>query len=137
MFERYSFISEFGCLDRARIPNEVQICRLFKSETISEDDFRDEVDSGLKQVTMNNVCGYYSLSVNIYNEESKQKVLKKYQKMRSTAPQRGDFVHVFTVSEAACAIVMTENKSDRWHCSLFKSDNFSIEEINVTETIRL
>lgn len=137
MFERYSFISEFGCLDQQRLSNELPICRLFKNDTLSLEDFLDEVDSGTRHVNMENVCGYYSTSVNILNEESRRKVLKKYQNIYKNAPQKGNFVHIFTTSNTSCAIVKTVSKSDRWHCSLFKSDNFVIEEVVIQETIVL
>ncbi|MDQ1266230.1 MAG: hypothetical protein QG635_1382 [Bacteroidota bacterium] len=83
------------------------------------------------------ICSNKGISINIYNEESKQIVKKKFYNMYVNAPQYKPIYCSFKFKSEAGKVKSTPNKNDKYHYTFYKSDEFEIKKIDILETLNL
>ncbi len=83
------------------------------------------------------VCALKGVSVNLWNEASREEVIEKFVTTFSISPKHKDSILVFRFRENAGMLEFTPNRRDEFHFDFFKSDAFSLEEIDVVQVLNL
>jgi hypothetical protein len=106
-------------------------------------DFKCDKDKKREFPNLNDckaVCGYYGVSIDLWNENSKDILLKRYITTASFSPQHRKNLSIIKFKESAGFIKNTpinEQIGGEYHYDLYKCDNFEIEMIELIENIPL
>jgi hypothetical protein len=95
-----------------------------------------DISKDCKTWCQNTTC----LSINEWNENNKNDILKKYLKnFKNLKPQkaRKDAVIIFKITTSEAKIKSSPSPQDHSHCDLYKTDNFAIQNLQVIEIIEL
>lgn len=122
------------------------IRKLRTSEVIMDVDFQThyeqgkspciiESDTDWKDCELFKNCN--SLSVNIFNKEIRSEVLESYKlKFRVSPNYKGGAV-IFKIKNKGGLVEHTPSQFDRNHFSLYKKDDFSIDDLEVVDLFAL
>jgi hypothetical protein len=107
-------------------------------------DFKTHHERGkiLETESCEDICGFRGLSVELWNEESKDYVIDKFSLTVKLAPMKkpSHQIGVFKIVENAGKVKHTPNQrhgQEIYHHDLYKSDTFVIENLEIIEMIPL
>ena len=77
------------------------------------------------------------ISINIWNEKSRDAVVRKYKTTGRFSPKNKDSICVFKFNKNAGLTRYTPSNTDDFHYDFYKSDQFDLEMIIVEEVMIL
>ena len=84
------------------------------------------------------LCGLKGLSVDIWNEESKEAVIQRYLKtFKIISPKNKNAILIFKLKLSAGKFRHTPREHDKFHYDFYKADGFTIDLVEVIEFINL
>ncbi len=88
-----------------------------------------------------NTCMHKGLSFNVWNDETREKVIAKYAKTVANQNKKGriikDCVLIFRLKENMGLINFSPTQFDPSHHTFFKSDTFDVNDLELIEIIAL
>jgi hypothetical protein len=112
------------------------------AKTLKLRDFKTHHERNKVPSQLNNckeVCGFRGISVDIWNDESKDIVLKKYFTTIAFSPKYKSNISIIKLKQDAGIVKHTpvNNPLNEFHYDFYKSDNFVIESIELVDLIPL
>ncbi|MBK8566579.1 MAG: hypothetical protein IPN76_25435 [Saprospiraceae bacterium] len=139
-FEQLHTGTNCNCIKNAE-ENTIQVfARKIGSAILQTEDFFSHWEKGIFPNDLKDcqkVCLHKGLSMNLWNESSRHQVLEKYLNTFRFAPKYKNCILVFQAKENAGFIEPTPNGRDPFHFTFFKSDDFSINLLDVLEIFPL
>ena len=114
--------------------------RKIEKPVLKDKDLRTHWERGKRPDSANcvKVCGYKGMSVNIWDESSKQSIFSKFLTTFRFAPgNRKDSVFVFKFKENAGLLRYTPEDNDLFHYDFYKCDTFTSGMLDSVEIIPL
>lgn len=91
----------------------------------------------IESSTCEEVCGNRCLSIDIWNDESKEYIIKKYSVTLGISPKlKPNFIGLFKLNEGSGKVKYTPNQKhgiEIYHYDLYKSDGFTIDMLELIE----
>lgn len=105
-------------------------------------DFKTHHERG-KPVTSNlceDICGFRGLSIELWNDESKEYIIEKFVLTVSISPmiKPKNQIGVFRLTDGTGKVEHTPNQkhgTEIYHHDLYKSDNFAVEKLEIIELV--
>ena len=113
------------------------------SKELKNKDFRTRFEGG-KEVSdlkdCDEVCGNRGLSIDLWNDSSKDVILDRYMVTNALSPRLKNHLSIIKLKPNTGMVKRTPIKDQlggEYHHDLYKSDNFAIEMIELIENIPL
>lgn len=123
------------CLENANQDNVSIFAKKINKPNPTDKDFKSHWERGKTSIVCDEICGYKGLSVNLWNESTKEAVIKKYVTTFGISPKHKDSIFVFKFLDEAGMVKYTPNENDKSHYDFYKSDNFTLEMLEQTTEI--
>ena len=123
------------CLDDSFEDLDNTYIRKLKTNQLLIKDFQSywEIGRRCDPTDCKEVCKRKAISINKYNENTKQKIIKHYKRTFNYNPSLIKYLCVFKFNKEAGKIKHSPSTGDKSHHSFYKCDTFSLEKINVVE----
>jgi hypothetical protein len=137
-FENLQNTQGCNCLQGAVPDVDNSFYRKLKNEMASIDDFRTHFERriGTDEQNCERLCSYKAVSINIRKAEYEALILDKYRTTFKFNPKKGAHCLVFRLRDESGLVKPTPEEDDESHYSFFKSDAFSLDHIDVVDTIK-
>lgn len=112
-------------------------------KTIKEElriqDFNSYHDKGKenKKLDCNSICSFRGVSVSLFNDKSKDYVLKVYQELFPLSPKYKPYVKIVKFSKSCGNLKHTPSIKNDFHYDFYKSNIFTLDKIKVIEVKEL
>jgi len=138
-FNKLKFVSECNCLSDAIIDTESQFGRVTSTDNLKDKDFRSKFEKSGKDIEGNckKKCSHRGISLSIVNDESISDVISIFKELFPISPRYKRFINIISFTEKAGLVKRTQSKNNKHHWDLYKCDTFSLQEINLIESISL
>ncbi len=139
-FEQLHTGTNCNCIKNAE-ENTIQVfARKIGSAALQTNDFLSHWEKGIFPAELKacqKVCLHKGLSMNLWSEPSRKQVFEKYLNTFRFAPKYKNCILVFRAKENAGIFDATPTERDPFHFTFFKSDDFSINLLDVLEIFPL
>jgi hypothetical protein len=116
-----------GCIDDTIEDNGNLFARKINKPIPLDKDFASHWERGKRAENCKEICGFKGLSMNLWNETTKNDVIDKFLTTFSITPKHKDSIFVLKFLPNAGVIKKTPTKYDATHHDFYKSDEFSLE----------
>ena len=107
--------------------NESLFARKINKPIPLDKDFASHWERGKRAENCKEICGYKGLSINLWNETTKNDVIEKFLTTFSITPKHKDSIFVLKFLPQAGVVKHTPNKHDETHFDFYNSDDFSLD----------
>jgi hypothetical protein len=137
-FDTLHYGIDCDCLDGANFDTEKEYIRKIKTHTAALNDFDTHWERGMyrDKTACNDVCMVRSVSVNLFKPENLAQIVAKYQTTFTINPKRGAHYIRFKLMKNNAKVKPTPAKDNKSHCSLFKSDVFDFNHLEIIDTVK-
>lgn len=146
-FENLHIGTDCNCLHRAK-PNSTDLFarRVGKAPDLKDRDFRTHHERSKEPDDPDNcsiVCGYRGLSVDLWNDDTKEQILNRYGITNAFAPVIGkkkNQLSIIRLNEASGVVKHTPIKGpspNPYHYDWYKCDNFDLTLVELVDLIPL
>lgn len=139
-FEYLNTDTPCDCLGNALEDNLQLFARKINKPTPKESDFKSHWERGKrpqKETDCEAVCSYKGLSINLCTEQNQEEIIRKFVQTFQIAPKHKDSMMVFRFLSDAGKVKHTPTPKDKSHYDLYKSDTFSLENIEIAQVLVL
>ncbi|MDT3401500.1 hypothetical protein [Mucilaginibacter terrae] len=129
-------------LDAQENLNDTFVRKVRKSDNLNDADFRNHIERNKTATNENDcqeVCGLYGVSVEIWNDSSRQRLLDRYLTTLSISPKTKNNLCVIQFRNNNGLVKYTPDQVEynEFHYDFFKEDSFTVSELNLVEMIPL
>lgn len=138
IFKQLHSDTECDCVkDAENIPNGV-FARRVRSNPLIEKDFASKWEKRhpYPDNSCKSICSHKGVSINLFNDSTKEEVLNKYITLFSFSPGHKAYCCTFKLKAEAGKLKNT-NSLDKSHFDFFKCDSFSISDLEILDYIEL
>ncbi len=139
-FEQLLTGTPCNCIKNAEENTSQVFARKIGSTALQPGDFLSHWEKGIFPADVKDcqkTCLHKGLSLNLWGETSRHQVFEKYLKTFRFAPKYKNCILVFRAKENAGVFEPTPTERDPHHFTFFKSDDFSIDLLDVLEILPL
>lgn len=136
-FEQLHQDTDCDCLKDAKENYENYFARKINKPEPKDSDFKSHWERGKRAEGCVQICGFKGISVNEWNENTKNDVIQKFLITFRITPKHKDSMLIFKYLEQSGLLFYSPNKNDNSHFDFYKSDTFSLDLIEQTECISL
>lgn len=112
-----------------------------KSPDLKDPDFRSHIERGkmLEDAPCEELCGYYRVSIEIWNDSSADVLLEKYKYTASISPKSKNNLCVIRLKERNGVVKHTPDQQiyNEHHYDFYKDDSFCVADLDLIEMISL
>jgi hypothetical protein len=126
--------TDCDCLENAIENNVHYFARKINKPQPLDKDFKSHWEREKRAEECEQICGYKGISINEWNDDTKQAIINKFLTTFSISPKHKDSIFVFKCLPDAGLTKYTPNDKDTSHYDFYKSDEFSLSLLE-THTI--
>lgn len=112
-----------------------------KSPDLKDTDFRNHIERGKtpEDAACEQICGYYGVSIEIWNDSSANILLEKYRYTAAISPKAKNNLCVIRFKEGNGVVKHTPDQQiyNEHHYDFYKDDSFSVADLDLIEMISL
>lgn len=112
-----------------------------KAPDMKDADFRNHFEKNRSPETNNcdEICGFYGVSIEIWNDASSKTLIEKYQITSSISPKHKNNLSIFKLKVDAGLVKHTPDQLEynEFHFDFYKEDSFTIDKLELIEMIPL
>lgn len=138
-FSKLHLNLECDCLEHAVLDTISNFGLKTNKSTIRDRDFRSKWEKTGKDIDEDckRKCLYRSVSVSKINAENREEVFTIFKQLFPISPKYKPYLNIFSCQDSAGLVKETPSKKNRYHCSFYKCDTFTIQNIIPVESISL
>ena len=126
-FKKLHQDTECNCLESAIQDNDNLYARKINKPIPLDRDFNSHWERGKRAEICNEICGYKGLSINKWDEDSKNAIINKFLTTFGISPKHKDSIFVFRITPETGVVEYTPTQNDKTHFDFYKSDDFTLE----------
>lgn len=141
-FKKITDTTSCNCLlDTYSNTTDSFVRKVRKSPDLKDPDFRNHIEKGkmLEDASCEEICGYYGVSIEIWNDSSANVLLEKYKYTASISPKSKNNLCVIRFKENTGLVKHTPNQQiyNEHHYDFYKDDSFCVADLELIEMIPL
>lgn len=141
-FDRLHADTDCDCLGDTFEDVEKLFARRISKPIMRPSDFYSHWDRNKKpqSMTCNDICMFKGVSINEWNSETESNVIEKYLdslRLKDLNTKIRDSVLIFKFKGSSGVLKYSPSKKDPSHYTFYKTDSFSVEDIEIIDTIEL
>lgn len=121
--------------------DDLFVRKVRKSADLKNPDFRSHIERGKipEDLSCERICGYYGVSIEIWNDISAQSLLEKYKYTASISPKSKNNLCVIRFKENNGSVKYTPDQQlyNEYHYDFYKDDLFCVADLEIIEMITL
>lgn len=137
-FENFNSDTTCDCLLKAKIDTVNEFVRKLRKDSVEVKDFLTHWEREIRPESeaCELICSYKGVSVNQFKSEFEEQILNKYKTTFNINPKRGSHYLKFRLKEDAGLVKFAPEEDDKSHYSLYKADDFTLDKIEIVETVK-
>lgn len=141
-FKKITDTTSCNCLLGATFNTEdLFIRKVRKSPGLKDPDFRNHIEKGknIEDAPCEKICGYYGVSIEMWNDSSANNLLEKYKYTASISPKSNNNLCIIRFKENNGIVKYTPDQEiyNEYHYDFYKDDSFSVADLELIEMISL
>ena len=128
-------------LDTNSNTTDLFVRKVRKSSDLKDPDFRNHIEKGKTpgNATCEQICGYYGVSIEIWNDSSRNILLEKYKYTAAISPKAKNDLCVVRFKESNGVVKYTPNQQiyNEYHYDFYKDDSFCVADLELIKMIVL
>lgn len=138
-FNKLSEETICNCIENANEDLVGSYALKINKSKIRPQDFNTYWEKGRKPSTdeCREICSLKGLSISIFNDETKDKVLEIYKTLFSLSPKYKPYVAVVRFNNGLGVIKYSPSKFNPFHCDFYKCDTFDYSNVNLIKVTEL
>ena len=137
-FENLHADTDCNCISGAFIDTTNEYVRRLKKDAVQDSDFLTHSERGIVSPLddCENICSYKGVSINQLRVEFVEQILTKYKTTFKINPKKGAHYLKFKFKEEAGKVKFAPEEDDQSHYNFFKADNFTLNSLDIIDTIK-
>lgn len=137
-FEKLHTGIQCNCVKKADDDFQNRYLRKLRKEELSDKDFITHWERGIgtDETECDKICSYNGISINQADDVTENLIIEKYKTTFNINPKKGAYLLKFRVKNHAGKVSHAPLEDDDTHYNFFKSDGFTLEGLEVIETVK-
>jgi hypothetical protein len=129
---------ECNCIEDAYQDHDGSYVRKINKDSLLEKDFVThwERQIGHDAVNCNDKCSFKAVSINQFSDENLPQIIDHYTTTFNINPKKGCYYIRFKIPDGQGLVKPDPLENDLSHFGLYKSDIFSINSLEILETVK-
>ena len=128
-----------NCIENAKEDIENNYALKTNKENLREQDFVTYHEKNKVPLTdkCDEICSLRGLSISIFNDTTKDKVVDIYRELFKLAPKYKPYIYVISFTENLGLVKHTPNDMNEFHYDFYKCDTFDFGKVNIHNSTEL
>ncbi len=137
-FNTLNIDTNCNCTKEGLIDNTSHFALKMNKQNIRENDFKTYWEKGKTSTECEEICSLKGQSLTIVNStEDLESTIEVYKKLFPFSPSYKPFCAIITLNENSGVVKSTPIEINPLHYDFYKSDDFTIDKVNLIKTIPL